>query len=74
MRDFDALLLPPGYRLDLVGDPCVVSLCRTDGTVVARFTEATDAADIRRAAKEDSRGGGRGASIHPIAYSDEHKG
>ena len=67
MRDYDTLRLPPDYRLDLVGDPCVVTLCRADGTVVGRFTDATDSEEIRRAAEEDRRGGGGvGASIHPI--------
>ena len=33
-------VLPPGYRLDIVGDPCVVVLRREDGTVVARFPTA----------------------------------
>ena len=67
MRDYDTLDLPAGYRLDLVGDPCVLTLCRSDGTVVARFTHATDPEEIRRAAEADSEEGGRGASIHPIA-------
>ena len=49
-------LLPSGYRLDLVGDPCVVTLCRSDGTVVARFTHATDWEQIWRAANEDRDG------------------
>jgi hypothetical protein len=67
MRDFDTLRLPQGYRLDLVGDPCVVTLCRADGTVVGRFTESSDLKQIRRAAEDDRREGGVGASIHPIA-------
>ena len=73
MRNFDTLRLPPGYSLDLVGDPCVVTLCRADGTVVGRFSEASDSEQIRRAAEDDRRegggggGGGVGASIHPIA-------
>jgi hypothetical protein len=53
MRDYSTLRLPPGYYLDLIGDPCVVTLCRSDGTVVARFTYATDPEEIRRAAEED---------------------
>ena len=52
MRDFDAIALPTGYYLDLVGDPCVVSLCRSDGTVAARFTHITNPEEIRRAAQE----------------------
>jgi hypothetical protein len=53
MRDYGKVLLPPGYKLDMVGDPCVISLCRADGTVVARFTHASDPQEIRRAAEED---------------------
>ncbi len=50
MRDYyDTSRLPSGYRLDLVGDPYVVTLCRSDGTVVSRFTHATDREHIRRA-------------------------
>jgi hypothetical protein len=47
--------LPPGYRLDLVSDPCVIILRREDGTVVARFTHNVDPQEIRRAADEDRR-------------------
>ncbi len=47
--------LPPGYRLDLVGDPCVIVLRREDGTVVARFTHNGDLEEIRRTAVEDRR-------------------
>ena len=53
MRDYGEVLLPPGYKLDLVGDPCVISLCRADGTVVARFTHASEPHEIRRAAEKD---------------------
>jgi hypothetical protein len=45
--------LPPGYRLDLIGDPCVIAVLREDGTVVARFTHNVDPEEIRRAAEED---------------------
>ncbi len=58
MRDYDTLRLPPGYRVDLVGDPCVLTLCRADGAVVARFTHVTDPEEIRRAAEEDREGQG----------------
>jgi hypothetical protein len=47
--------LPPGYRLDLVGDPCVIVLLREDETVVARFTHNVDPQEIRWAAEEDRR-------------------
>ena len=52
MRDYSKLVLPPGYKLDLVGDPPVISLCRANGTVVACFTYASDPQEIRRAAEE----------------------
>ena len=55
MRDYGDLLLPPGYKVDLVGDPCVIILCRADGTVVAHFTHASDPQEIRQAAEEDFR-------------------
>ena len=45
--------LPPGYRLDLVGDPCVIVLRRGDGTLVARFTHNVDPDEVRLAAEED---------------------
>jgi hypothetical protein len=57
MRNYSTLRLPPGYYLDLISDLSVVTLCRPDGTVVARFTHATDLEEIRRAAKEDHEGG-----------------
>jgi hypothetical protein len=58
MRDYDTLRLPPGYLVDLVGDPCVLTLRRIDGTVVTRFTHVTDPEEIRRAAEEDREGQG----------------
>ena len=48
--------LPPGYSLDLIGDPCVIVLRRADGAVVARFTRSIDPEEVRRAAEEDQRG------------------
>jgi hypothetical protein len=44
--------LPPGYRLDLVGDPCIIILRGLDGAVVARFNRDVDPEEIRRAAQE----------------------
>ena len=58
MRDDETPRLPPGYYLDLVSDPSIVTLCRPDGTVVARFTYDADPEEIRRAAEEDYEGGG----------------
>jgi len=47
--------LPAGYSLDLVGDPDVIVLRREDGSIVARFTHASNLQEIRRAAEEDLR-------------------
>ena len=55
MRGEENSWLPPGYSLDLVDDPCVIILRRSDGTVVARFTHAAAPGEIRRAAEEDHR-------------------
>jgi hypothetical protein len=59
MRDDQTSWLPPGYSLDLVDDPDVIILRRSDGTIVARFTHAADTEEIRRAAQEDARVRGR---------------
>jgi hypothetical protein len=53
VRERDLSHLPPGYALDLVGDPCVVVLRREDGSIVARFTRSADPEEIRRAAEQD---------------------
>jgi len=45
--------LPPGYRLDLVDDPCVIVLSREDGTAVARFNYNVDPEEIRQTVVED---------------------
>jgi hypothetical protein len=45
--------LPPGYTLDLAGDPCVIVLRRAGAGVVARFTRNVDPEEIRRTAQED---------------------
>jgi hypothetical protein len=55
MREDETLWLPPGYRLDLVSDPDVIILRRSDGTVVSRFTHTANTKEIRRAAEEDHR-------------------
>jgi hypothetical protein len=54
MSGYGDLFLPPDYTLDLA-DPHVITLYRPDGTVVARFSYATDPQEIRRAAEEDLR-------------------
>ena len=53
VRADDTSNLLPGYRLDLVGDLCVIALVREDGTVVARFTRNADPEEVRWAAAED---------------------
>jgi hypothetical protein len=55
MRDEETSRLPSGYRLDLVGDPCIIILRGPDGTIVARFTHNVDPDEIRRAAEEAAR-------------------
>ena len=61
MREDDTTTrLPPGYRLDLVGDPRVIVLVREDGTVVARFTHNVDPEEGRGAAAEDRGLRGKG--------------
>src|SRR5215217_6258176 len=52
-NDEESTRLPPGYTLDLIGDPCVIVLSRADGTMVARFTNSVDPEEIKRAAEED---------------------
>jgi hypothetical protein len=60
IRDDLTSSLPAGYRLDLLSDPCIITLLRPDGTVVARFTRFADPEEIRRAAEKDHRArGGR---------------
>jgi hypothetical protein len=59
VRDDETSRLPPGYRLDLVGDPCVIILRGPDDTVVARFTRNVDPQEIRQAAEQDCRVRGR---------------
>ena len=44
---------PPGYRLDLIDDPCVIVVRREDGTAVARFTHYANPEEIRQVAQED---------------------
>jgi hypothetical protein len=52
MPDDKTSRLPPGYRLDLVGDPCIIILRGPDGEVVARFSRDVDLEEIRRTAAE----------------------
>ena len=49
--------LPPGYTLDLVGDPCIIILRGPDGEVVARFSREVDPEEIRRTAEADRKEG-----------------
>jgi hypothetical protein len=52
VRDYSDLL-PSGYYLDLTADPCVITLCRADRTVVAHFTRAADPQEVKPVADED---------------------
>ena len=53
MPNDKTLRLRPGYRLDLVGDPCIIIILRgPDGALVARFSRNVDPEEIRRAAEE----------------------
>jgi hypothetical protein len=54
-RNEETTRLPPGYRLDLLVDPCVIVLRCADGAVVARLTKNVDPEQIRRVAEEDRR-------------------
>ena len=58
IRDDFTTQLPAGYRLDLLSDPCVITLLRPDGTVVARFTRFAEPQEIRHTAEEDHRAWG----------------
>jgi hypothetical protein len=55
VRDKNFSNLPAGYSLDLVDNPDVIALLREDGSIVARFTHASNLQQIRRAAEEDLR-------------------
>ena len=55
-QDDKSTRLPPGYRLDLIDDPCVIVVRREDGTVVARFSHNVDPEEVRQAAEEDHQG------------------
>jgi hypothetical protein len=57
MPDDETSRLPPGYRLNLVGDPCIIILRGPDGAVVARFSRTADPEEIRRAAQEAHKEG-----------------
>ena len=58
MHDRSGSRLPPGYGLDLVGDPCIVILRDPEGEIVARFVRDIDPEEVRRAAEEDLAEGG----------------
>ncbi len=49
--------LPPGYRLDLVGDPCIIILRGPGDAVVARFNRNVDPEEIRGSAEEARKEG-----------------
>jgi hypothetical protein len=48
MPDEETSRPPPGYRLDLVSDPCIIILRGPDGAVVTRFSRNVDKAGRRR--------------------------
>jgi hypothetical protein len=50
--------LPAGYSLDLLSDPCIITLLRPDGTVAARFTFFADPEEVRQTAEEDQSASG----------------
>jgi hypothetical protein len=66
MPDDKTSRLPPGYRLDLVSDPCII-LRGTDGEVVALFSRDVDPEELRRTAAE-ARKERLAALIHPSAW------
>ena len=53
MSDDRSSRLPPGYTLDIVGDPCILILRNPDGAVVARFPRNVNTDEVRRAVEED---------------------
>jgi hypothetical protein len=53
VRDNETSKLPPGYRLDLIGDPGVIVLRRPGGTIVARYTRFADPQEIKWTAEDD---------------------
>ena len=55
MPDDKISRLPPGYRLDLVGDPCIIILRGPDGEVVTRFSRDVDPEGMSRTAAEADR-------------------
>lgn len=54
MRDGDIPGLPSGYHLDLISDPDTITLQRSNGTVVARFSRDADPEEIKLTAEEDA--------------------
>ena len=54
--NYDPMQVMPGYRMDIVSEPGVIILCRSDGSEVAKFSvwDATRKA-IEQAAQQDQR-------------------
>jgi hypothetical protein len=54
LKRADEIRLPPGYRIDLVSEPEMITLRRRDGSVVGRFSAmGADGKEIERVAWED---------------------
>jgi hypothetical protein len=52
--NYDPMQVMPGYRMDIVSEPGVIILCRSDGSEVAKFSALGATLDeIERAALED---------------------
>ena len=54
--DYDPMQVLPGYRMDIVSEPGVIILRRSDGSEVTKFSMlGATLEEIERAAQEDSR-------------------
>ncbi len=55
-NDYDPMRVMPGYRMDIVPEPDVIILRRSDGSEVAKFSMlGATLEEIERAAQEDHR-------------------
>ena len=54
--DYDPMQVLPGYRMDIVSEPDVIILRRSDGSEVAKFSmSGATLEEIVKAAQEDYR-------------------
>jgi hypothetical protein len=80
MPEEETSRLPPGYRVDLVGDPCIIILRGPDGAVVARFLRARMRRNVSREGAgmivEDAEphGGERGQQFVICPYCRRERG